>query len=302
MEKSKNDNYHQSVLYQEVLEALCVVPGEDYLDATFGGGGHSQGILEFGGKVIALDFDKDALENAKNKFELVDKDGVWVTGNGNLKIYKSNFREIDTVAQKAGLKDFSGIIFDLGVSSFMVDTAARGFSFAKNGPLDMRMDQDLQVRAADLLNALNEGELYELFSKLGQEPYARRFARDVVRNRVNKPFESTKDLVDIINSAVKVRKAGSNPSTRAFMALRIAVNDELNNLTVSLPKAAKLLRSGGRLVIISFHSLEDKIVKDFIKSSKTLKIITEKPVVASLDEIRNNPRARSAKMRVAEKL
>lgn len=294
-------NYHTSVLFVESLEALSVVPGETYLDATLGGGGHTKGILDFGGKVIALDIDQDAIENAKKKFDLASRDGVWVTESGNLKIYKSNFQNLDLVVERAQVKEFSGIIFDLGVSSFQLDTTERGFSFSKSGPLDMRMDQDLKVRAADLLNALNEGELYELFSKLGQEPYARRIARDVVRYRVNKQFESTDELASLVRSAHKSIKKEIDPSTRVFMALRIAVNDELNALRGALPKASRLLKQGGRLVVISFHSLEDKIVKDYFKNEQKLSVITEKPITASDEEIRLNKRSRSAKMRIAEK-
>ncbi len=294
-------NYHTSVLFSESLEALIVVPGETYLDATLGGGGHTKGILDFGGQVIALDIDQDAIENAKKKFNLVSRDGVWVTKKGNLKIYKSNFQNLDLVAEEAQIKEFSGIIFDLGVSSFMLDTTERGFSFSRSGPLDMRMDQDLEVRAADLLNALNEGELYELFSKLGQEPYARRIAGDVVRYRVNKQFESTDELANLVRGVHKSNKKEIDPSTKVFMALRIAVNDELNALRSALPKATKLLKKGGRLVVISFHSLEDKIVKDHLKNDKNLVAITDKPITASNEEIRINKRSRSAKMRVAEK-
>lgn len=294
-------NYHTSVLFKESLEAISVVPGETYLDATFGGGGHTKGILDFGGKVLALDVDQDAIENAKRKFDLAGKDGVWVTRSGNLKIYKNNFQNLDSVAKKEQIKGFSGIIFDLGVSSFMFETADRGFSFSNSGPLDMRMDKDLEVRAADLLNALNEGELYELFSKLGEEPYARRIASDVVRYRLNKKFENTEELANLVSKVHKNIRKEINPSTKVFMALRIAVNDELNALKEALPKASGLLKKGGRLVVISFHSLEDKIVKEYFKQDQSLVVITAKPITASEEELKLNKRSRSAKMRVAQK-
>ena len=214
---------------------------------------------------------------------------------------KNNFQNLDQVAKQAQVGQFSGIIFDLGVSSFMFETADRGFSFAKPGPLDMRMDQALQVTAADLLNALNEGELYELFSKLGEEPYARRIARDVIRYRVNKKFESTDELVNLVGKAHKNIKKEINPSTKVFMALRIAVNDELNALKEALPKASGLLKKGGRLVVISFHSLEDRIVKEYFKLDQSLVVITKKPLTASEEELRQNKRSRSAKMRISEK-
>lgn len=294
-------NYHQSVLLEEVLDSLSVERNEIYLDATFGGGGHTQGILNLGGKVIALDIDKCASVNAKKKYKLIEKKGVWVTDNGNLKIYRSNFKDLDLIAKKEKIKGFSGVIYDLGVSSYMFDEAKRGFSFSKPGPLDMRMDQDLTVTASDLLNVLNEGELYELFSKLGQEPYARSIARDVVRYRLTKQFKSTLELADLVRSKYKYSKKGSDPSTRVFMALRIAVNDELNNLKESLPKASKFLKKNGRLVVISFHSLEDRIVKDYLKNDPSLEVLGKKPIIASPSEVKLNPRSASAKMRVALK-
>jgi len=297
--------FHKSVLYQEVLEALNIIPGEVYLDATLGGGGHTSGILEFGGLVLALDVDRDAIEYSSKRFGARQKNGVWVTPTGNLKIYQRNFRDLGLVAENAKVKAFSGIVFDLGVSSFMLETPSRGFSFAKEGLLDMRMDSNLEVKASDLVNALNEGELYELFTKLGQEPYARRLARDIVSHRIKKKIETTTELAEIISKSLGKKfpvGSGVNRATRVFMALRIAVNDELNNLKEALPKASRLLREGGRLVVISFHSLEDRIVKDFLKNDRNLNVLTDKPVTPSDEELRNNPRSRSAKMRVAEKI
>jgi 16S rRNA (cytosine1402-N4)-methyltransferase len=301
----ENQGFHKSVLYQEVLEALSVIPGEVYVDATLGGGGHTEGILQNGGKVIALDVDSAAIDFSSKRLGARKEGGVWVTPTGNLTIYQSNFRHLDSVVKEEGVKSVSGILFDLGVSSFMLEAPERGFSFVKEGPLDMRMDQSLQVRAVDLVNALNEGELYELFSKLGEEPHARRFARDIVSHRLNKRIETTRELAEIIDQSlgrVFGIKKEINPSTRVFMALRIAVNDELNNLKEALPKAVALLKRGGRLVIISFHSLEDRIVKEFLKKEATLKILTKKPLIPTQEEIRENPRARSAKMRVAERI
>lgn len=296
------NNYHQSVLFNEALDALQVKPGETYLDATLGGGGHTQGILDQGGKVVAIDFDIDAIKNAQKKFGLVEENGVWLTPDSRLKIYKSNFQNLDQVAKLSKIEEFSGIIFDLGASSHMLDKPERGFSFSKPGPLDMRMDQDLTVKACDLLNALNEGELYELFSKLGEESDARRIARDVVRYRLTKKFETTEELAAVINKTHKDNKNRINPSTKVFMALRIAVNDELNSLRESLPKATSNLKKGGSLVVISFHSLEDRIVKEFFRSEKNLVEITKKPILASFEEVKLNKRARSAKMRIAEKV
>lgn len=297
----EHETYHKSVLREEVLEALSVMPGEVYLDCTFGGGGHSEGILGFAGQIVAIDTDIDAVQNATEKFGLKEQDGVWVTDSGNLKIYQANFKDLDSVAKKAEVAEFSGILFDLGVSSFMFDKAEKGFSFSKEGPLDMRMDQNLAVKAADLVNGLNEGELYELFTKLGQESYGRSIARDIVRSRVIQPIKTTSDLTAIIKRNVRSQK-GINPSTKVFMALRIAVNDELNNLREALPKATDYLKKGGRIVVLSFHSLEDKIVKEFFKQEARLKIINPKPIAPGLNEISENPRARSVKMRIAEKM
>jgi len=296
-------DFHTSVLQKEVLEALQVVPGEYYLDATLGGGGHTKAILDFGGRVTALDVDTDAINYTSKKLGAKKlKSGVWVTPDTNLTIYQRNFKDLDEVARLAGIKAFAGVLFDLGVSSYMLDTPERGFSFSKNGPLDMRMDTGLGVTASDLINGLNEGELYELFTKLGEERNARRLARDIVRSRLEKRIETTTDLAQIIKKSVGRREKGIDPATRVFMALRIVVNDELNNLREALPRASQLLGTGGRLAVISFHSLEDRIVKDFFKSEPSLKMLNKKPLTASAQELKENLRARSAKLRVAEKV
>lgn len=298
---NKTDTFHTSVLSEEVLEALNVIPGEDYLDATLGGGGHTGKILNFGGKVVALDFDDQAITHAIKEFNLKERNGVWVTKEGNLKVYQKNFTDIDSLEKN---KVFSGLIFDLGASSFMFDSAARGFSFSKEAPLDMRMDKNLSVTASDLLNGLNEGELYELFSKLGEEHYARRIARDVKLNRIGKKVWSTLELADLVCKVYRSLRVRTeiHPATKVFMALRLAVNDELNNLREALPKASERLKKGGRMMVISFHSLEDKIVKDFFKGRADLRVLTGKPILATEAEVKANPRSRSAKMRVAEKI
>lgn len=188
------ENYHRSVLNSKVLEALNVLPNEVYLDATLGGAGHTEGILKSAGKVVAIDVDKHAIEHAKEKFGLVENDGVWVTRNSNLKIIKANFKDLDKVLEKLAVKEVSGILFDLGVSSHMFDSPERGFSFSKIGPLDMRMDQSLQVTAEDLVNGLNEGELYELFTRLGEVVNGRSIARNIVRSRVEKRLQPQLNL------------------------------------------------------------------------------------------------------------
>lgn len=285
----------------EVLEGLNIFPGEVYLDCTFGGGTHSKAILNLQGKVIGLEIDQEAIKNAEKVFGLVEKDGVWVTTDSNLKLYRENFKDLDKVAEIEGLKEVSGVLFDLGVSSHQLDTAERGFSFSKEGNLDMRLDQRLSVSAKELIKVLNEGELYELFSRLGGERNARFIARNIVRHREQEEIETTKDLVRIIGD----KRFGIDkihPATKVFMALRIAVNDELNNLREALPKAVEVLKEGGRVVVISFHSLEDKIVKDFFKNEKRLRILSEKPIIALEEEQKLNPRSRSAKLRIAERI
>ena len=295
------DNYHKSVLFGEALEALNIFPDEIYLDCTLGGGGHTEGILKFAGKVVALDVDQDAIDNAKTKFNLVETDGVWVAPGGRLTVIKENFQNLDKALSLAGVEEVGGVLFDLGVSSYMFDTPERGFSFAKEAPLDMRMDQRLTVKASDLINALNEGELYELFTRLGEVSNARPIARNICRSRLKKRIETTEDLAKIVKDVSRNWKGDIDPATKVFMALRIAVNDELNVLKVALPKAAARLKPGARLVVLSFHSLEDRIVKDFIKGSRDLRSLTEKPIIPSKTELSQNRRSRSVKMRVAEK-
>jgi 16S rRNA (cytosine1402-N4)-methyltransferase len=302
MSKSNTEkHFHTGVLSNEILEALNVLPGETYLDCTFGGGTHSKRILELGGRVIALEVDLEALEEAERKFELKEKDGVWVTTDSSLTICRENFRDLDKVLLDLGIKSLSGVLFDLGVSSHQLDKPERGFSFSNDGELDMRLDQRLAVSAKELINVLNERELYELFSRLGGERRARLFARNIVRYRQKAPIQTTEDLVRIIGDK-KIGIDKTHPATRVFMALRIAVNDELNSLKAALPKATQLLRPGGRLAVVSFHSLEDKIVKDYFKTESNLKILTKKPISASEDEKIDNPRSRSAKLRIAEKV
>lgn len=298
----KQESYHTSVLSDEVLAALNIIPGEVYFDGTLGGGGHTEKILEFGGSVVATDLDQDACDNAKKKFSLIEQNGVWVNQSGSLKIFKTNFQNLDEVLDSLGIKEVAGILFDLGVSSHMFDTSSRGFSFLKEGPLDMRMDKTLTVTAADLVNGLNEGELNELFTRLGQVSNARLLARAICQGRLKKRIETTGELKEIISRVTQRYQGEIDPATKVFMALRIAVNDELNNLKTVLPKAVNYLKIGGRLVVLSFHSLEDRIVKDFIRNSKSLKNLTDKPITPSDKELFENRRSRSVKMRAAERL
>lgn len=290
------NSFHKAVLLQETIEALRITKGSRYIDATIGGGGHAGEILKRGGIVLGLDVDKEALEYVEKNFKLE------IT-NRKLTLAKGNFRDIEKIAHLNGFDRVSGIIFDLGVSSHQLETAERGFSFQKEAPLDMRMDKDLSVKASDLINALTKGELYELFTKLGEENGTRGILKRIIRARRVAPIETTKDLVRIIEGESRVNHSRINRATRIFQALRIAVNDELSALKEALPKGVGLLEKGGRILVISFHSLEDRIVKrSFLEFEKDSlgKVVTKKPIRPGEEEVRRNRRARSAKLRIFE--
>lgn len=292
------NNYHTPVLLQEVLDLLDVKEGKLYIDATLGGGGHALGILEKGGRVLGIDVDQDALDYVRRFLQ------EWENKVKNITLVRGNFRDIDTIAQNLGFINVDGILFDLGVSSYQLDTPERGFSF-QEGPLDMRMSKDLVVTAKDLVNGLTRNELRELFERFGEERFAKKIAHAIVEQRKKYPIETTKELADIIKKAVPYQQGRIHPATRVFQALRIVVNDELANIRTALPKALNLLRRGGRIVVISFHSLEDKIVKkqfDDWEQRGLVKIITKKPIVPGREEKLKNRRSRSAKLRAIEKL
>jgi 16S rRNA (cytosine1402-N4)-methyltransferase len=296
------NNYHTSVLLQETIEQLNVRSGKRYIDGTIGGAGHTFEVLKRGGIVLGIDQDIDALEFVKKDLRFKIKDLRFGT---ELILAKGNFKDIDTIAKENDFTSVAGILLDLGVSSHHVDTAERGFSFQREGPLDMRMDKDLQVTAGDLINVLTKGELYDLFTKLGEERFARSIITGIISARKIKRIETTTELAEIIRKAVPYSKKDINPATKVFQALRIAINDELHSLIDALPKAVDLLESGGRLAIISFHSLEDRIVKRaFLEfAEKGLgTIITKKPLIPTLEEIGKNGRSRSSKLRVFEKI
>jgi 16S rRNA (cytosine1402-N4)-methyltransferase len=294
--------YHTSVLLQEAVDLLHVTPGSWYIDATLGGGGHTTEILRRGGKVLGIDADEDALVWAENQLTVQNakfKVGV------DLILARGNFRDIDQLAKEHGINSIAGVLFDLGVSSHQFDTAERGFSLQKQGPLDMRMDQNLKVKAGDLINALSKGELYELFTKLGEERFARTIADNIIRARQIKPIESTRELAEIIRVALPYAKEKIHPATRVFQALRIAVNDELHSLEEALQKSLLLLQENGRIAVISFHSLEDRIVKQQFREWEEqglVRNLTKKPQTPSEAEVASNPRSRSSKLRGVEKL
>jgi len=280
--------FHVPVLSQEVVEGLAVHPGGHYLDATVGGGGHSRLILEAApdAQLTAMDQDEDAMIAAKKQLgEFSDR----------IEFIKSNF-----AAYKFPPSTFSGIIADLGVSSHHLDTAERGFSFRSSAPLDMRMDRGQSLTAADVINDWDETELANIFFTYGEERLSRRIARRIVEKR---PFHTTTELSEAIAYSVprQYRYGRIHPATRVFQALRIVVNDELKSLETFLEKAPEALLPGGRIVIISFHSLEDRLVKHGLRNSPLLRVLTKKPITANEDELANNPRSRSAKLRIAER-
>ncbi|HEY9659094.1 MAG TPA: 16S rRNA (cytosine(1402)-N(4))-methyltransferase RsmH [Allocoleopsis sp.] len=277
---------HIPVLSREVVEGLAIRPGGQYLDATVGGGGHSALILAAYPDVYltALDQDLQALQAAKTKLaEFGDR----------VTFHHSNFADFDPGEQK-----FDGILADLGVSSAQFDIADRGFSFRHDAPLDMRMNQQQDVTAAEVINTWEEKELADIFYTYGEERLSRKIARRIVEKR---PFHMTKELADTIFYSVphSYRYGRIHPATRVFQALRIAVNRELEVLETFLQHAPLWLKPEGRLAIISFHSLEDRIVKHTLKESPLLKVLTKKPIVPQDDEIEQNVRSRSAKLRIA---
>lgn len=266
--------FHTPVLLKEVIEALKIEKGKKYIDATFGGGGHFAEIVRRGGIVLGIDQDRDAVRGSV----------VW-----------GNFRNIEKIAKENGFESVNGILFDLGVSSHQLDTPGRGFSYRfTNAPLDLRLDQTKGVTAAQLVNQASTEELYEIFARFSEEELARPIARAIGSARTVKPIETTGDLVRVV---------GRRPAvlSRIFQALRIAVNDELGALRSGLVGAKELLEPNGRLVVLTFHSLEDRIVKQFMRQVGW-NVVTKKPIVADLAERARNPRARSAKLRIAQKL
>lgn len=289
--------YHEPVLFAEVLAHLKVEKGKRYIDATLGDGGHTLGILEKGGVVLGLDVSEESLERARNR---IKSEGFEENFTGVL----GNFKNIEEVAKREDFSEVNGIIYDLGYSSYQLDESDTGLSFQKDLPLDMRLDSSLGVTAADLVNVLSEKQLTKLIFDYSGEKMAKKFAKEIVKARSLKKIESTKDLSDILVGASSpgYERGRINPSTRTFQALRIAVNDEMANLEKSLPRAARLLLPGGNLLVISFHSLEDELVKSFGRGAQPcINPVNKKPEVPSQKEIGENPRSRSAKLRVFEK-
>lgn len=291
-------NYHETVLVKEVVEALHIEKGGSYIDATLGNGGHTLEILKLGGNVLGIDVDPKMISISQKRLEKNAPKGC------EYKLVQGNFVEIDKIAGNGGWTEIDGILFDLGVTNLHLKDLERGFSFANSeASLDMRMDSEIQgVTGADLLNVLREDQLRDLFEITLEPGAAKWISGRVIHSRNQKPIKSVGDFLEICEG-LKTGKFKINEATLPFLAVRIAVNSELINLEEVLPKAYGLLKKGGRLVVISFHSKEDALVKNFFKEMvvKGSKMITFKPVTAGEAELEMNKRARSAKLRILEK-
>jgi 16S rRNA (cytosine1402-N4)-methyltransferase len=305
-----DDFPHEPVLYQEILAALSPVSSGRYLDGTVGAGGHAEGILKASapkGQLLGLDLDPDALAIARQRLSAF---------NDRVILRQASYHHGPDILAELGWLSLDGILLDLGVSSMQIDRPERGFSFMAEGPLDMRFDPHRGPSAADLVNNLDEKALAEILWEFGEERYSRRIARAIVRAR---PLHATLELANLVRKAVPGYESQIHPATRTFQALRIATNQELETLAASLPKLMRTLAPGGRIAVISFHSLEDRIVKRFFRRESKdcicppeqpvctcdhkakLKVLTKKPVRPKETEQDRNPRSRSARLRVAEK-
>jgi 16S rRNA (cytosine1402-N4)-methyltransferase len=300
---------HIPVLGREAIDHLAPRESGVYVDATFGGGGYSRAILDVPGtRLIAIDRDRTAI---------ADGAGLVESSAGRLTLVEDRFSNLAEVCAARGVDAVDGVVMDVGVSSMQLDQAGRGFSFRLDGPLDMRMGQ-AGPTAADVVARASEGDLADIIYLLGEERHSRRVARAIVADRQETPFTTTRALADLVGRVVRSKPGDIHPATRTFQALRIFVNEELEELQTALTAAERVLKPGGRLVVVSFHSLEDRIVKNFLaERSKTgggsrhlpevaqvppsFQLLTRRPVVADEDEVAHNPRARSAKLRAAER-
>lgn len=293
--------YHTPVLIKEVVTQLRPHRGGLYVDCTVGGGGHAAELLRAcgpDGQLIGIDWDEEAIPQAR---EALSEFGARV------QLVRANYVELDRVLMSLGVTTVDGVLFDLGVSARQFDEPARGFSFLREGPLDMRMSRQLGASARDVLRSASLEELAAIFLNYGEERRARAIAREIVRQRQRGAIETTTQLARLVERVLGPKRGRTHPATRVFQALRIAVNNELQNLRRGLEVAVGLLKPGARMAVISFHSLEDRIVKRFFLErsrgeSPSLRVVTRKPVTAGAEELRANPRARSAKLRVAEKI
>jgi len=305
---------HTPVMPTEVLELLNLKPGGIYVDGTIGGGSHSKLILEKigkNGRLIGIDQDREALEAAKQNLAFAENQITFVKGN---------FRDLDKILNEVGIEEVDGILFDLGVSSYQLMNPKRGFSFSENNEnlnarLDMRMDPQSSFSAFDVINNYPEQKLREMFFRYGEEPFGAKIAREIVRERSLKPIETTNDLLSAIKTATppkyRFSRVKGHYASKVFRAVRMEVNQELPALEEAIPQALKELNKSGRLVIITFHSLEDRIVKRlFIDAAEpknpyqhpTVKLLTKKPLLPTEEEIMNNPKSQSAKVRAVERI
>ena len=294
--------YHVPILGDEIVDKLNINNSGIYIDCTLGFGGHTELIakeLNSKGRIIGMDLDPYALKMAKEKLE-----GKY----NNIMYYNNSYVDFPKILNTNNIKEVDGFLFDLGISSYQVDSAHRGFSYRFDGPLQMKYNpNDNEFTAKDLINTFPEKKISEIIKKYGEERYHRKIAKAIVANRVRKKIETTLDLKNIIFQAVPFKS--SKILSRVFQSIRIAVNDEINTFTNSLSESIKYLRVGGRVAVISFHSIEDRIVKHFFKDNAKndsdclrLKIITKKPIIASRQEVLNNRRSQSAKLRIAERI
>ncbi|MGH7807663.1 MAG: 16S rRNA (cytosine(1402)-N(4))-methyltransferase RsmH [Thermodesulfobacteriota bacterium] len=307
---------HKSVMVKEAMEFLSPHPDGIYVDATIGLGGHTEAIFKISGhqtRVIGFDVDDESLSFSKRRLSGLA---------GHVVFINKNFSEIQNVLESLGIDEVDGIVADLGMSSFHIERSGRGFSFLRDEPLDMRMDSRLRFTAYDLVNEMDEEEISKILRIYGEEKWAKRIAREILSSRREAPIKSSIQLADIVSNAIprQFHPTNIHPATKTFQALRIAVNNELENLEGFLEDAVRSLKIGGRIVIISFHSLEDRLAKNIFKRlwspcvcppalprcgcgrKSTLKILTPSPIVPGAGEIQGNPRARSAKLRAGEKI
>lgn len=288
---------HTPVLLQQVIDSLNIAPEKKYIDATLGGGGHTREIINRGGIVLGIDQDIDALTFVQENFQLP-------ISNNQLKVAQGNFRDIKKIAEEFGFGTVSGILFDLGVSSYQLDTSHRGFSIKHDEHLDMRMDKSSELTAYDVVNSYSKEALSDIFMRFGEEEKAGIVAEKILEQRKIKKIDTTGDLTKVIEMVVK-RQGMRHPATLIFQAIRIEVNDELKAIREGLLKGIELLEKNGRMSVISFHSLEDRIIKqqfDVWERKGIGKTISKKPITAEDLELEENFRARSAKLRVFEKM
>jgi len=309
MNRNRSAPTHIPVLVEETIKALAVQPGGRYIDCTLGRGGHAAAILEQsapGGQLLGIDADPEAIRVASERLE---------DYHDSILLINENFANLPAICLRYDFQPVHGILFDLGLSSLQLSDHHRGFSFQEEGPLDMRLSPDQQITAADIINQSSEAELADIIREYGEEGYSRQIARGIVKER---PIETTLKLAKVIEQAIGGRKGRIHPATKTFQALRIAVNQELDNLESALKQAVNLLGFGGRLVVISYHSLEDRIVKQFMRQesqdcicpigtpacvcghSASLRLVNRRVITPSAHEIEFNPRSRSAKLRAAE--